>query len=181
MPENSLDVEVDIGGAIRDLESAADAVETGAKDALDQLAVLAESAMKAEAPEGAGTPGVHMRSTIRTSTERGGLKKIVKPHKRTSEGWLLHRAIVGTPLTPSYNSQKPPVWSVDGEAQGPLAEWAAAKLGDRNAAWALRESIFESGHATIPNRFIDRSVREWESQADRVADRAIGRAIRGSM
>jgi len=176
MPENSLDVEVEIDAALRELREDRDALEDGAERALNQLTVLAEGAMKAEAPEGAGV-STHLRDTIRT-TDKRGLKKEVMPHKRTSDGWLLHRAIVGNPATPRYGGAKPPVWpGSGGDAQGPLAEWARAKLGDRNAAWAIRESIFQSGQASFPNKFIGRSRREWEGQVERIAGRAIENAL----
>jgi hypothetical protein len=64
-----------------------------------------------------------------------------------------------------------------GAAQGPLAEWADAKLGDRSAAWAVQQSLVADGPERLPNRFIDRSVREWEGQVERVANRVIEGAI----
>jgi len=46
-------------------------------------------------------------------------------------------------------------------------------LGDPQAGWAVRESIFQSGHDSFPDRFVDRSVNEWESEAERVAGEAV--------
>lgn len=175
----SIDLELEADEAVAGVRRASENLDEGARDAVDQLTVLAEGAMKAEAPEGAGMPDVHMRSTITTTTEDSeGLRKVVMPRKRTGEGWLLHRAIVGTPSTPSYGDAKPPVWpGPSGDAQGPLAEWADAKVGDRNAAWAIANSIADSGHASFPNPFIDRSVRQWRTQVEDIAGSAIADAV----
>lgn len=178
MPNASISLDVDVGGALEALENEQTNIKVGGEDAVQQLAILAERHMKAEAPEGAGIPDVHMRSTIRPEFSDDGRVAEIKPHKRTDEGWLLHKAIVGNPSTPTFDSgSKPPVWSEGGEAQGPLAEWADAKLNDRNAAWAVRESIAESGHSSFPNKFIDRSVGKWRSSVNRIADRAISDAL----
>lgn len=174
----SIRLDVDVASAIESLEDTQSDIKGGGEDAVEQLAILAEQHMKAEAPEGAGIPDVHMRSTIRPEYQDDGRVAEIQPHKRTDEGWLLHKAIVGNPSVPRFSSgKKPPVWVEGGEAQGPLAEWADAKLNDRNAAWAIRESIAESGHATFPNKFIDRSVAKWRTSVNRIADRAISDAL----
>lgn len=175
-----LELSTDVAGAIASLERSKESIQAGGAETVNQLSVLAENAMKAEAPEGAGVPTVHMRSTIDTTYTNEGMRGVTMPHKRTSGGWLLHRAIVGNPSTPTYTGAKPPVWpGPDGDAQGPLAEWADAKLGNRNIAWALRNSIAENGHDSFPNRFIDRSIRRWQGQVNRIADSTISSALRG--
>jgi hypothetical protein len=173
MPRTEIDVDVDVADAVAVIEAIADEVDAAGAEIVDQLVLLAEGAMKDEAPEGAGIPDVHMRDTIKATGRR--TRQVVKPRKRTEEGWLLHRAIVGSPSVPTWTPEsKPPVWQgPDGEARGPLAEWADAKLGDRSAAWAVQQSLVQSGPETLPNRFIDRSVREWQGQVDRVADRVL--------
>lgn len=174
----SVDMDLNLKEAVQTMEESADLTRDGAKQAVKQLAVLAEGAMKEEAPAGAGTD-VHMRETIRTNFSRGQLRAEVKPHKRTRDGYPLHRLIVGSPKTPTYSDEKPPVWvGSGGRAQGPLAEWAEAKFGDRSAAWALRESIHPGGQETFPNLFINRSRRDWEGRTEDVVSENVRDALR---
>jgi len=171
MAGNSLQIEFDDEAAQRAVDHWQRIVGSGARDAVDQISTLAESTMKAEAPEGVGIPDVNMRTTIKSeTTSRDPYRKVIMPHKRTERGWLLHRAIVGNPSVPTYSDEKPPV--------EPLMEWAGAKLGDPSAAWAIRESIYQDGHDSFPNPFIDRSFREWRSQVDRIAGDAVEQAFR---
>lgn len=174
----AVNMDVNLKEAVRTLEAASDLTRDGAERAIKQLAVLAEGSMREEAPVGAGTD-THMRDTIRTDFSRNGLRAEVKPHKRTSEGWPLHHAIVGAKDgPPTYDDEKPPVWvGSGGRAQGPLAEWAEAKFGDRSAAWALRESIYPEGQETFPNLFINRSMRDWQGRTENV----VGENVRSAL
>jgi len=88
---------------------------------------------------------------------------------------LLVRAVVGNPTTPTYTDKAPPVW-IDrpgGDAQGPIAQWADAKLGDQNAAWAIAENIKQRGQVSFPNPFVRDSYRQWRSQIEQVATEAV--------
>lgn len=153
------------------LEDWKDETDTGAKRAVSAIAVLAESAMKAHAPEGAGFNPPSLRDSIKTlpPESRKTKNKRVLPTKRTTEGWLLVRAIVGQPSTPTYRDKKPPA--------GPLIEWATAKLGDPSAGWAIREKIHERGHKTFPNPFVEESIEDWEDEVGRTAGEAIAEAF----
>lgn len=155
--------------AVRDWE---DTTDDGAKRAVSAIATLAESAMKAHAPEGAGFDAPSLRDSVKTippSSVKTKNKRVL-PTKRTSEGWLLARAIVGQPTTPTYTDSKPPA--------GPLIRWARAKLGDPSAGWAIRETIFRTGHETYPNPFVSESIDDWEDEVASVAGDAITEAFR---
>jgi hypothetical protein len=177
-------VEVDLEEAERAAEAWERAVGSGGKAAVSQLSVLAENAMKRRMPEGAGIPNVHTRNTVQALPEGRTLQKTVMAHKRTQEGWLLIRAIVGSPTAPTYTTDKPPVW-IDrpgGEAQGPLAQWADAKLGDQNAAWAIAESIKNRGtQLTFPQPVVRDSYRMWRSEVDNIAGDAVDDALGDSL
>jgi hypothetical protein len=167
------DIEIDVNAknAQKTVEDWADATDDGAKRAVSAIAVLAESAMKAEAPEGAGFNNPSLRDSIKTKPPESTKtkNKRVVPTKRTGEGWLLVRAIVGQPSTPTYTDKRPP--------PGPLIDWARAKLGDPSAGWAIRESIYQDGHESFPDRFVDRSVAVWENEVEQVAGDAVKQAL----
>jgi len=168
-----IEITVDEDAAERAAEDWADSADTGAKRAVSAIATLAESHMKREAPEGAGFNAPSLRDSITTKPESSRLvkNKRVYPTKRTREGWLLVRAIVGNPSTPTYTDDKPPA--------GPLIDWARAKLGDPSAGWAIREKMFQRGtQATFPNEFVDESIDAWENQVERVAGDAVKEAFR---
>lgn len=164
-----IQIEIDADAAERAAAEWKRDVDTAGKRAVRALAVLAEGPMKAEAPEGAGLNPPHLRDSIDTKPSGLTKSKVVMPFKRTQEGWLLVRAIVGDPSAPTYTDERPP--------PGPLLEWARAKLDDRDAGWAVRESIFQSGHKTLPNEFVERSIDEWENQVERVAGQAVRDAL----
>lgn len=167
-----IEITVDADAAERAAEQWEDAVDDGGKRAVSAIATLAESHMKAEAPEGAGFNSPSLRDSITTkpSESTRTKRKRVYPTKRTREGWLLVRAIVGNPSTPTYTDDKPPA--------GPLIDWARAKLGDPSAGWAIREKIFQRGHATFPNEFVDDSIEQWENEVEQVAGQAVREAFR---
>jgi len=167
MAGDSIDMEMDLGPAIAAMERLEDSVEPSAAASVSQLAVLAESYLKKNAPEGAGYDK-HLRETVDTETSRSGRRATVYPTKRTDEGWLLVRAIVGNPSTPTYK-QDVPVWSDgDGNAQGPLARWAAAKLGDASAAWPISNSWKGGGgQRSFPNPFVRDAYRQFQGRIDR--------------
>lgn len=169
---NEASIEVDMDQAYRSLQSLSDKVDPSSRRMISQLSVLAENAMKKNAPEGAGT-NVHLRETVDTEMDRRGKRAKVYPHKRTSEGWLLVRAIVGNPTTPTYDDEAP-VWSgAGGEAAGPLARWAAAKLGNRNAAWAIAQSWKGGGgQESFPNPFVRDAYRQFAPEAEDLAAEA---------
>jgi len=166
---NSIEVEVDVEAAERAAEAWEDDVDRAGKRAVRALTVLAESHMKAEAPEGTGRNNPSLRDSIDTKPESLSKTARVQPFKRTREGWLLVRAIVGNPSTPTYTDERPP--------PGPLLEWARQKLGNAQAGWAVRESIYQSGHETFPNRFVDRSMDEWETEVEEIAGEAVRDAL----
>jgi len=135
----------------------------GGQEAVDQITVLAESSMKDEAPEGVGIPEVNMRSTIKPRKQsENPYSKVVQPHKRVDDGWLLHHAIVEG----SSNYDAPPPLEA-------LVPWAAAKLsGDpQEAAENLRWHIFENG--IPPNPFVFRSTQQWLASVDTIAQEAV--------
>lgn len=169
-----ININVELGDSVAQFNETSEDVDEAGTEIVDQLSVLAERFMKKEAPVGVGLPSEHMRDTITTQKSQGGHHAVIKPHKRTEEGWLLHKAIVGNPSTPSYGDEPPPVWSDgSGNAQGPLAEWAAAKLGDASDAWKIQNTIQEEGQRTFPNRFIDRSVNTWSSQVKSISQKTV--------
>lgn len=166
---NSIRIELDDEQARDAIREWKDAMGEGGMDAVAALTILAEDAMRREAPEGAGFESPSLRDSIDTKPEGRALRKVVQPFKRTQSGWLLVRAIVGNPSTPTYTDERPPV--------DPLMEWAEAKLGDPSAAWPVRESIFQTGHATFPNEFVDDSMDEWERTVEQVAGQAMREAL----
>lgn len=173
----SINLDLDFDEAVEKFNQDAEDIDESAEDIIDQLSVLAEGAMKAEAPEGTGSLNEHLKSTIK-ATRKSETKAVIQPHKRTRDGWYLHHAIVGNPSVPSYGDVPPPVWSDgSGEAQGPLADWAAAKLGDNNAAWKMAQTIQQRGQRTYPNRFIDRSIEQWSAQVEDIAETNINEAL----
>lgn len=168
MPKNSIELDLNAVEAKQVVEAWKAAVGEGGTDAVDALTILAENSMRREAPEGSGKSKPQLRDSIDTKPETGD-RRVVMPFKRTSEGWLLVRAIVGNPGTPTYDDEKPPI--------GPLMEWARAKLGDEQAGWAIRESIYQEGHETFPNPFVDRSMNEWENSVEEIAGEAVRDAL----
>lgn len=172
MSANDVEIQVDFDQAYRAIERLEKRVDPSARRMVSQLSVLAESYLKKNAPEGAGT-NVHLRESVNTETDRQGKRATVYPTKRTNEGWLLVRAIVGNPSTPTYR-ENVPVWSgPDGNAAGPLARWAAAKLGNRNAAWPIAQSWKGGGgQLSFPNPFVRDAFRQFEPEAEDLAAEA---------
>lgn len=162
---------VDADDAKRAVKAWNDAVGSGGKRAVGALAVMAEDAMKAEAPEGSGFEPPSLRDSIDTVPDGPSDKKTVQPFKRTRKGWLLVHAVVGNPRAPRYNRKRPPA--------EPLIDWAEAKLGDPGLGWYLQDKIFREGQKTFPNRFVDRSIKQWEAEAEDVAGKAVRDALRG--
>jgi len=172
MSADDVSIEVDMDQAFRAIERLEKSVDPSTRRMVSQLTVLAESYMKKNAPEGAGT-NTHLRESVDTETDRQGKRATVYPHKRTSEGWLLVRAIVGNPEVPSYEDSVP-VWSgPGGDAAGPLARWAAAKLGNRNAAWPIAQSWKNGGgQKSFPNPFVRDAFRQFAPEAEELAAEA---------
>lgn len=175
MATNALGIEVMAADAAATLEQWEDAPEEGGKAAISQLSVLAESAMKDEAPEGSQFSTPSLRDSVEARPGGRTLKKTIKPWKRTSAGWLLARAIVGNPTTPTYTNAPPPI--------APILHWTSAKLIPEEdqtieqVAENVRWSIFHEGHETFPNRFVYRSKQRWDDQVEDVAGRAIENAL----
>jgi len=164
-----MEIEVDVPSRVEDRWK--EILGEGATDAVDQLSVLAERHMKDEAPEGVGIPRVNMRTTIKPRQEsQNPYSKVVQPNKRVDEGWLLHHAIVDG----SSNYSAPPPLE-------PLIQWASAKLdGDpREAAENLRWHIFQNG--IPPNPFIYRSIKQWESNVEQIAQEAMDDTFEGGV
>jgi len=172
MSANDISIEIDFDQASRAFERLERNVDPSTRRMVSQLSVLAESFMKENAPEGAGT-NTHLRESVNTETDRQGKRARTYPTKRTDEGWLLVRAIVGNPKTPTYD-QSVPVWSDgDGNAQGPLARWAAAKLGNANAAWPIANSWKGGGgQLSFPNPFVRDAFRQFAPEAEELAAEA---------
>ena len=167
MPSNTVELNLDIDDALRQVEALPGAVDDGASDAVKQLTILAEGAMKKTAPEGAGRDE-HLRDSIDTKFKRGGKSANVGARKRASDGTLLAIYVVeGTDPT-SYDSDNPPP---------PLFDWAAAKLGDESLGWAVAQSIADDGHETLPNPFVDESLEIWEGQVGDVAGEQVRDAL----
>lgn len=173
MAKNRLSLSMDLADAIAQFDDAQDAVDDGASAAVRQLSVLAEGAMKEEAPEGSGRDR-HMRDTIDTKFRRDGLTANVGARKRTRDGGLLAEVIVEGTDASSYETRPP---------YGPLVEWADAKLGEPGIGYYLAEKIGREGHETLPNDFVDRSLDTWEGQVEDVAGDqvrdALSRLMRG--
>lgn len=172
MSANSVDIEIDMDQALGAIERLEKSVDPSTRRMVSQLSVLAEAYLKENAPEGAGT-NTHLRESVDTETNRQGKQAKVYPHKRTSEGWLLVRAIVGNPSVPTYDDSVP-VWSgPGGDAAGPLARWAAAKLGNRNAAWPIAQSWKNGGgQKSFPNPFVRDAFRQFQPEAEELAAEA---------
>lgn len=175
---SEINLEIDARAAAEELEDASDSIGEAGREIVDTLSMLAEKHMKAQAPEGAGSINVHMRSTIKPFKTPDGTAAVIEPHKNTREGWPLHHAVVGNPSTPTYGDDPPPVWTDgSGNALGPLADWSAAKLGDPNLAWPVSKSIQRDGQTTFPNRFVDRSFGAWAESAEEIAEVEIRGAL----
>lgn len=164
-----IDIDVDVADAVEQMRDGSDAVDTGAERAVRQLAVLAEGALKDEAPEGAGRDR-HMRDSVDTRFRRGGKRANIGPRKRAQDGTLLATYVVEGTDPSSYSLDDPPPVE-------PLMDWADAKLGDPDAAWAIRRSIAETGHETLPNPFVARAFEDWSDQVEDVAGEAIRDAL----
>jgi len=167
----SVELEVRLSEALSDVAGLDDAVDKGASRSVRQLAILAEAAMKEEAPEGAGRDK-HLRDTIDTRFRRGGKRADVGARKRVDGTLLATYVVEGTDpgsYGPNFPEDAPPI--------GPLMDWADAKFGDPDAAWALRRSIFETGHRTLPNPYVDRSLDKWEDRVGELAGEAVRDAI----
>lgn len=171
---NQISIEFDDAEAQRAIATWREVVGDGAEDAVRQLAMLAERFMKEEAPEGVGIPNVNLTTTIaseQVSSDPFGM--VIKPRKLTQDGWPLHHAIVGNPSTPTYDDVRPPI--------DPLMAWASAKLGDPQAAWPIRESIYQDGQDSFPNPFIDDSVERWQNRVQQISDDAVSSAFGGGL
>jgi len=164
-----IDLEVSVADAVQELRDGSDAVDQGAERAVRQLAVLAEGAMKDEAPEGAGRDQ-HLRDTVDTRFRRGGKRANIGARKRTNDGRLLAEIVVEGTDPSSYTLDDPPPVE-------PLMDWADAKLGDPDAAWAIRRSIAQTGHETLPNPFVARAFEDWSDQVEDVAGEAVRDAL----
>lgn len=164
-----LEIEVDVPSRAEDRWK--QILGEGAEDAVDQLSILAERHMKEEAPEGVGIPRVNMRTTIKPKVESTDpYRKSIAPRKKTDEGWPLHHAIIeGT----DYTSSPPPL--------DPILQWARAKIVTtttiREAAEAIRWNIFQEGHSSFPNEFVDDSLERWESRTQQIAQDAVDDAF----
>lgn len=172
MPKNRISLGIDTGEAARQFDGAPGEIDDAASNAVKQLAVLAEAAMKDEAPE--GTSG-DLRDEIDTRFRKDGLTANVGSRKRTDDGGLLAEIIVEGTDSSSYDTQPP---------YGPLVRWAEAKLGDGGIGYYLAERIGREGHETLPNPFVDRSLDAWEDQVEDVAGQevrdAMSRLMRGA-
>lgn len=164
-------LEVEVEPALRELEEIRERMDDSIPVALERMGEVFGDAISREAPRGAGAVGGgHMAESV--ETRFFGPREIeVQPMKRTQEGWPLVNAVVGNPRTPRYTSKRPPI--------GPLMVWAAAVLGDPGAAWGVRENIFQRGHATFPNPFVDRGFIRARPKAEREGTRIISEAISG--
>lgn len=171
MGKNRISLAIDAESGIAAFEDAEDAIDDGATDAVHQLAVLAEGAMKAEAPEGTSTPS--LRETIDTKFRRNGLTANVGARKKTQDGGLLAEVIVEGTDTGSYPNEP---WMVRFLGKR-LEDWADAKLGDESLGYAVAWGIVRDGHETLPNRFVDRSLDEWEGQVEDVAGQQVREAM----
>jgi hypothetical protein len=164
-----LEIDVDVPSAAEDRWKAI--LGEGARDAVDQLSILAERHMKEEAPEGVGIPRVNMRTTIKPKVEsQDPYRKSIAPRKKTEQGWPLHHAIIeGT----TYTNSPPPL--------DPILQWARAKIVTigpiEEAAERIRWNIFREGHSSFPNEFVDRSLKRWEGRTEQIAQDAVDDAF----
>jgi hypothetical protein len=171
MAGNRVSLGIDADSAIAQLDGFPDAVDDGASAAVKQLAVLAEASMKDEAPEGDSTP--HLRDTIDTRFRRGGKAANVGARKKTDDGGRLADVIVdGT--DPSSYTATPGLVAFLGKQ---MEDWADAKLGDESAAYQVAWSIARTGHTTLPNDFVNRSLDDWEDRVEEVT----GEKVRDAM
>ena len=167
---NEIDINVDAAAAERAMsEELPDAIDDGVQRAIRQLSVLAESAIKKHAPEGAGRDR-HLRDTVDTRFSRGGLRANIGPRKRVGDENILLAAILAD--DPSWDADDPP-------PLGPLREWTAAKWGDGSVAAAarLQQSLVEDGMESAPNPFVKEAYDEWKTQVEDIA----GREVRDSL
>lgn len=160
-----VELDVDVDAAIDSLAEAQEATDEAAERMVRQLTVLAEGAMKKEAPEGSGRD-VHIRDTIQTTFERDGKRGRVRPTKTTRSGIPLVEIITGDP---GPWSAPPPI--------GPMAEYADAKFGDPSGGWALRWKIFQDGIDAFPDPFVARSVDDWTGDVQQVAGDEVASAL----
>jgi len=175
MAKNRVSLGIDAEDAIRQFDDLDDAVEDGASDAVRQLAVLAEGAMKSEAPE--GDTG-DLRDRIDTKFRRQGLTANVGSRKKV-DGVLLATYVVEGTDPSSYDVNPGTAAFLAHQLMG----WASAKLGDPQAAYPVAWSIIKTGHKRLPNQFVDRSLDDWEDQvenltSEKVSD-AMSRLMRG--
>lgn len=161
----NVELDVDIQGALDRIQATRDVTDDGARRIVRQLTVLAEGAMKGEAPTGGGRE-THMRDTITTVFEDDDLTGRVFPTKETDDGRRLADIVTSDP---GPWTSPPPI--------GPLLDWADAKTGDPGIGWYLQDQIFEGGIETFPNPFIERSVDTWRGDVQDVA----GNEIAGAM
>lgn len=165
MPKNRVSLAMDVGAAAEQIDELPDAVDDGAADAVQQLAILAEGAMKEEAPEGVSGD---LRDEVDTKFRRNGLTANVGSRQRAADGTLLAIYVVEGTDASSYSTQPP---------YAPLVEWAEAKLGDPGIGYYLAEQIGQGGHETLPNPFVERSMKKWENDVEDVA----GKQVRDAM
>ena len=161
----STELDVDITTAMELVDDTRDAVDDGARQVVEQLTVLAEGAMKAEAPEGGGRE-THMRDTITTTFEDGGMTGRVRPTKTTASGIPLVDIVTGDP---GPWAAPPPL--------APLADWTDAKFGDPEAAFGLQQKIFQDGIDAFPNPFVSRSINRWTGDVEDVAGDEVASAL----
>jgi hypothetical protein len=172
MAKNRISLGMDIAGAARAFKQGGDDVDDAASRAVRQLAVLAEGAMKEEVPEGAGRDQ-STRDSIDTRFRRQGKTANVGARKRTDDGGLLAEIIVEGTDGSSYD----PSPGLVGFLGKRMEDWAAAKLGSPSLAYPVAWSIVRDGHERLPNRFVDRSLNQWEGQVEDVAGDEVRRAM----
>lgn len=165
MTDGNVDLNVAMDDAVQRVQDTQNATEDAAEQMVEQLTVLAEGAMKDEAPTGGGR-GVHMRDTVTTTFEDDGKTGRVWPTKETSDGDLLASIVTGNP---GPWTSKPPA--------DPLLDWADAKLGDPGIGWYLRDQIYQHGIQSFPDDFIDRSVDRWLGDVQDVAGAEVSAAF----
>lgn len=166
MATNSVELELDLADAIRRFDALPEDIDDGAREAIRQLALLAEGETKKEAPEGAGQD-VHMRDTVRTDFDRNGLQARIFASKRVGPGILLAGLVTGA-FDPSWDPDDPPPVPA-------LMPWAAAKMGDPNAAGAVSQKLVQEGMSENP--FVDRARENFDQDVLPVAVRQISEAL----
>lgn len=170
MPGNTYEVSVDASDTVTAMDRLRESIPDAGEEVVDQLAVLAESHMKREAPEGAGRVQ-HLRDTIRAEFNTDGMKAVVRPHKRTESGIPLVEILVDGA---DWDPDNPPPLA-------PLQEWTGAKWGDpsKSAAAKLRNHLVTEG--MDPNPFVQRSIQSWNHQVGRVAGQAVASELGGGL